>query len=108
MQLTLCQSLHAKALQAIVSEGLAHGPFMTAGVGFEPATSGQKASTLPMRHHAHEVYSLKYIWKLIGCLLLRTLFHRNCLPPFLRLDWHSWAYLGEYIGSKSNMHVLLL
>ena len=36
-QLTLCQSLHAKALHA-TSEGLAQGPYMVARAGFEPAT----------------------------------------------------------------------
>jgi len=29
-QLTLCQSLHAEALQVTVSEGLAQGPYMVA------------------------------------------------------------------------------
>ena len=41
-----------EALQAIASEGLAQVPHVAARARFEPATSGRKASTLPMRHHA--------------------------------------------------------
>ena len=39
-QLTLCRSLHAVALQATASEGLAQGPYiyLTAREGFEPTT----------------------------------------------------------------------
>ena len=37
-QFTLCWSLHAKAPQATVSEGLAHGSYVAARVGFEPTT----------------------------------------------------------------------
>src|SRR6218665_1238762 len=37
-QLTLCRSLHAKALQAIAGKGLAQGPYMAARAGFEPTT----------------------------------------------------------------------
>src|SRR6218665_1589471 len=37
-QLTLCRSLHTKALQATVSEGLAQGPYVAARVGLEPTT----------------------------------------------------------------------
>ena len=36
--LILCWRQHAKALQVTVSEGLAQGPYVVAGVGFEPAT----------------------------------------------------------------------
>src|SRR6218665_1575792 len=43
-QLTLCRSLHAKALQAIAGKG----PYMAARAGFEP---GRTASSQPMRHH---------------------------------------------------------
>ena len=35
---TLCRSLHAEALQAIVSEGLAQGPHVAARAEFEPMT----------------------------------------------------------------------
>ena len=35
-QLTLCRSLHAEALQATVSEGLAQSPCVVARAGFEP------------------------------------------------------------------------
>ena len=37
-QLTLSRSLHAKAIQATVSEGLAQGPYLAARAGFEPTT----------------------------------------------------------------------
>src|SRR6218665_993689 len=50
-QLTLCRSLHAEALEATVSEGLAQGPYVVARAGFDPTTS-RKASTLPMCHCA--------------------------------------------------------
>jgi len=36
--LTLCQSLHAEALQANASEGLTQGPYVAAREGFEPTT----------------------------------------------------------------------
>ena len=36
--LILCRIQHAEALQATVSEGLAQGPYVAAGVGFETAT----------------------------------------------------------------------
>src|SRR6218665_3534001 len=38
-QLTLCrsiQTIHAEALQAVASEGLAEGPYVAARAGFEP------------------------------------------------------------------------
>jgi len=38
LQLTLCRSLHAEALQATASEGLAQGPYVAAKAGFEPTT----------------------------------------------------------------------
>ena len=37
-QLTLCRSIHAEALHATASEGLAQGPYVAARAGFEPAT----------------------------------------------------------------------
>jgi len=33
IELTLCRSLHTEALQATVSEGLAHGPYVAARAG---------------------------------------------------------------------------
>ena len=42
--MTLYGSLHAEALQATVSEGLAQGPYAAARVGFEPATLQSKGS----------------------------------------------------------------
>ena len=41
-QLTLWRSLHADALQATVSEGLAQGPYMAARAGFETKTLRSK------------------------------------------------------------------
>ena len=37
-----CRNLHAEALQATVSEGLAQGPYVAARVGFEPTTLRSK------------------------------------------------------------------
>ena len=45
-QLTLCQSWHARALQATVSEELAQGPYVAARVGFEPTTRWSKGIQL--------------------------------------------------------------
>src|SRR6218665_3879652 len=41
-QLTLCRSLHAEALEATASEGLAQGPYVVARAGFEPLTLWSK------------------------------------------------------------------
>src|SRR6218665_286623 len=51
--LILCRCLHAEALQATASEGLAQGPYVAAGAGFEPATIRSKGTTLqcPTTHH---------------------------------------------------------
>ena len=45
-QLTLCRSLHAEALQAIASEGLARGPYVApaARARFEPTTFRSKGT----------------------------------------------------------------
>jgi len=40
--LTLCQSLHAEALQAPVSEELSQGPYVVARAGFKPTTLQSK------------------------------------------------------------------
>ena len=45
-QLTLYRSLHAEALQATVSEGLAQGPYLAARAGFEP-TKGIVSTNAP-------------------------------------------------------------
>ena len=48
----MCRSLHAEALQAPVSEGLAQGPYVATRVGFEPAnlrTEGTEHTTKPPR-----------------------------------------------------------
>ena len=71
-QLTLCRSLHAEALQATASEGLAQGPYVVAiERDSNPQPFGWKASTLPMRHHAlsttHNLH----------------LYHSWIFPPFL-------------------------
>ena len=41
-QLTLCRSLHAEALKATASEGLAQGPCVEARAEFEPTTLRSK------------------------------------------------------------------
>src|SRR6218665_494608 len=41
-QSTLCRSLHAEALEATLSEGLAQGPYVAARAGFEPTTLRSK------------------------------------------------------------------
>jgi len=41
-QLTLCGSLHAEALQAAASEGLAQGPYEAARMEFKPVTLQSK------------------------------------------------------------------
>ena len=41
-RLTLCRSLHAQALQATVSEGLAQEPYVAARARFEPMTLWSK------------------------------------------------------------------
>src|SRR6218665_3107671 len=50
-QLTLCRSLHAKALQSTVSEGLAQGPYVyvAARAGFEPTTLRSKRLALSVQ-----------------------------------------------------------
>ena len=52
LQLTLCRSLHAEALQATVSEGLEQGPYMVARAGFEPTilrSKGVESTNAPPR-----------------------------------------------------------
>ena len=41
---------HAEEPQAIVSEGLAQGPYVAAWAGFEFMTLRKKGVTLPMHH----------------------------------------------------------
>ena len=45
---------HAKAPQAIASEGLAQGPYVAARAGFEPTTlqTNLLQTNLPISHHA--------------------------------------------------------
>ena len=45
-KLVLCQSYQAEALQAIVSEGLAQGPYVAAEVRFEHATLWMQGTIL--------------------------------------------------------------
>src|SRR6218665_2579379 len=50
--LTHCRSLHAEALQATVSEGLAQGPYVVARAGFKPTTlrlKGIDSTNVPSR-----------------------------------------------------------
>ena len=51
-RLTRCRSLQAEALQATVSEGLAQGPYVAAGGGFEPATLWSKGINSTNAQHA--------------------------------------------------------
>ena len=56
--MALCQSLHAEALQATASEGLANGSYVAARAGFEPATlrlKGVTSTNVPPRdtHSRH-------------------------------------------------------
>ena len=44
-----------------MSEGLAQGPYVTAGVGFEPATFWTEGANLPLSHHAPQVIILKLL-----------------------------------------------
>ena len=51
-QLTLCRSLHAEALQATASEGLAQGPYVASRAGFEHTTlrfKGIDSTNVPPR-----------------------------------------------------------
>jgi len=50
--LILCRSQHTEAQQATVSEGLAQGPYVAAGVEFELATL--RTPNLPLSHHASQ------------------------------------------------------
>ena len=55
-QLALCRSLHAEALQATASEGLAQGPYVAAREGFKPRTlrsKGVDSTNAPPRPNAH-------------------------------------------------------
>src|SRR6218665_572374 len=49
-QFTLCRSLHAKALQATISERLAQGPWLERYSN--PRPSGPKTLAQPMCHHS--------------------------------------------------------
>ena len=60
--LMLCRSLHAEALQATASEGLALSPCVASGVGFEPGTfrtQGTEPTTEPQRHTPYLLCLLK-------------------------------------------------
>src|ERR1700733_13515863 len=48
---TLCRSFHAETHRAIVSEGLAQGPYVAPRAGFEPTTLRPQANTYPLYHH---------------------------------------------------------
>src|SRR6218665_2183873 len=49
-QLTLCRSLHAEALQATASEGLAQVSYVAARAGFKPTTLLSKGIDSTMSH----------------------------------------------------------
>ena len=62
-QLTLCRSLHAKALQAIAGKGLAQGPYMAARAGFEPTTLQSNGVVSTNTPPCPTVYpQLAFIW----------------------------------------------
>ena len=59
--LVLCWSYHTEALWATVSEGLAQGPYVAAGVGFKLRPSAHKAPNLttePPRPTSHNVMAV--------------------------------------------------
>ena len=61
--LILCRRKHAEAPQATVSEGLAQGSYVVAGVGFEPATlraQGTELTTEPPCPTISYTASLQY------------------------------------------------
>src|SRR6218665_1954506 len=58
-QSTLCRSLHAEAIEATLSEGLARGPYIAGRAMFETRPSGRKASSLPIRHHAPQIVTCR-------------------------------------------------
>ena len=55
-------SFHAKASQAIVSEGLTQGPYVAPWAGFEPTMLRPQANTYPLYHHAsHKIQNAVHI-----------------------------------------------
>ena len=71
-QLTLCRSLHAEALQATVSEGLAQGPYVA--VRFEPTTLRSKGidpTNAPPYHSSEYGFSWSTVLNLPSSVLLK-------------------------------------
>ena len=85
-QLTLCRSLHDKALQATASEGLTQGPYVAARAGFGPAILRSKsidstnASPRPTRYRSF--FCVCYAPDLVGAL---TGIRVNSVSR-----WHHW------------------
>src|SRR6218665_1502770 len=72
--LIMCRSQHPGVLQATVSEGLAQGPYLAAGEGFEPEThwtQGTELTTEPP--HPTNIYT--FIQKYALCATVISLFH---------------------------------
>ena len=68
-QLTMCRSLHAEALQATACEGLAHGSYLAAKAGFEPATlrsKGVDSTKAPLRLTINMIW-----WDRMRCKAMR-------------------------------------
>src|ERR1700733_13052582 len=59
---TLCWSFHVESHRAIVSEGLAQGPYVAPRAGFEPTTLGLQANDLTHYHHASTIDCIHQIW----------------------------------------------
>ena len=73
----LCQSLHAEALQATASEGLAESPYEAVRVGFEPATlrmEGNELTTEPPHPRLERIVS--------GSNAIRDYLSPKCYRPW--------------------------
>jgi len=98
-QLTLCRSLHAEALQAVASEGLAQ-VFLHNGI----RPSSRKISTLPMGYHAHMSNVLE-VKSLMGRNLL-TVYVCNAAPTVKSLAIVRSLYKGVFRHSQKKWGIL--
>ena len=85
-----CQSLHAEALQATVSEGLAQGPHM--------ARAGFESTNLRMRHHT----PCRPVMKIVKCLM-----SERCISYCSVITvWYSWIWsfsIGLHCAVKASV-----
>ena len=58
----LTLEFHAEAPQATAIEGLAQGPYVAAGGGFEPATKCVESSNEPPRPTIHSIHLSIYLY----------------------------------------------